>query len=74
MALTTVVDEPFLVYNLKTNGHCVGIKDASNLLGSVGGSERNAVEFVAVSVKKVDEVGHIDLSPVYDFLSFSFLS
>jgi hypothetical protein len=68
VAITTVVDEPFLIYNLKTNGHCVGIKDASNLLGSVGGSdERNAVEFVAVSVKKVDEVGH-------DFLSFSFLS
>ena len=55
-----MIDESVLVFNLKTNGHCVSVRDdAVNHLGSVGGSdERNAVKFVAVNVKKVDEVGH----------------
>jgi hypothetical protein len=62
-----VVDEPFLVFNLKTNGHCVRIiDDTGNLFSKVAATsvEWNAFDFVSVSVKKADEVGH-------DFLSFS---
>jgi len=61
-----MIDESFFVFNLKTNGHCVSIIDDTGDLSSrvAVAVEWNAVEFVAVSVKKVDEVGH-------DFLSFS---
>ena len=68
-AFATMVDESVFVFNLKTNGHPMSvIDDTGNLSSRIAlAVEWNAVEFVAVSVKKVDEVGH-------DFLSFSFLS
>jgi hypothetical protein len=64
-----MIDEPVFVFNLKTNGHPMSvIDDTGNLSSRIAFAvEWNTVEFVAVSVKKVDEVGH-------DFLSFVFLS
>jgi len=63
-AFATMIDESVFVFNLKPNRHPMSvIDDTGNLFSRIAVAvEWNAVEFVAVSVKKVDEVGH-------DFLS-----